>query len=92
MARQARKGKVDPAVRDAAKMLGELGGNARKKALSAEERQAIARKGGRARAKALSTDDREALARRAARARWDRERQNRDTGPIADSGPLAGSQ
>ena len=72
----ARKSDVDPAVRAAARMLGERGGKARKDALSPERREEIAREGGKARGKALSAKKLTDLARRAARARWDRPRGN----------------
>src|SRR5262245_58678227 len=64
-------------VRAAARMLGALGGKARKAALSPEELEAIGRKGGAARARVLSPEKKRAIARGAARARWVRQRQEK---------------
>jgi hypothetical protein len=49
---------------------GKLGGSARAKTLTAEERSGIARKGGRARAKKLGKAEMSRIAKRAIAARW----------------------
>lgn len=54
-----------------------LGGLARRKSLTAEERRQIARKASRAAAKArkkISPEQRQEIARKAARARWERQK------------------
>ncbi len=64
---------------------GALGGRARAQALTAEQRQAIARRAGIARSQMLSRQGRRDLARRAALARW----RTRDQQRTAADAPLA---
>lgn len=54
----------------AAVALGRLGGKARLRTMTEEERSAIASKAGKTRAKKQSAEERAAQARKAAKARW----------------------
>lgn len=55
-----------------ARLGGLKGGPARKAALSAEQRTAIARKAGQSRAAKMTPEERSALARKSAAARWNK--------------------
>ena len=60
----------------AAVALGKLGGKARARSLSPEERAESARKAGRSRSKTLSADERRRIAKKAADARWARNKES----------------
>jgi hypothetical protein len=65
--------------KEAAQVLGALGGKARSKNLTATELSAIGKKGGRARAKSLTAAQRSAIARKAVLARIAKYQEKRRT-------------
>jgi hypothetical protein len=58
----------------AAVMLGRLGGKARARSLTPEERSQSARKAGKSRIHALSAEERAKIAKLAAQARWSKKK------------------